>query len=849
MKKLLVKLLILPSIWISTATGQNVLKESGFESVKSWNCWGGEQDLQAHSGKWSLKIHNTEPKWSGADQIIYLSDDVERVIVSGWMSTDNVQPGDKPWEKARIAVEFHNENNTMVGDYVPVVGETQGDSDYNFFQKEYYKPKRASRLKLIVALANCTGAARFDDLRVILYSSDNQVVGATSLTGPKDQGAWYKIPTFPDDNGSHYVDWSSLLESPAGGHGFVKAVGDHLEFEDGTLVKFWGTNLVAGDCFPEKAKADSIAQRLSKMGCNMVRLHHMDAPWAKPNIFGNKPSSLSLSEESLDKLDYLIYALKQKGIYIYLDLLVHRDFSVADGISNKPPDLGGKQVGFFSRDLIELQKKYITHLLSHKNKYTKTSYADEPAIAGSEFINESSVFMHFGGDILTEPYRAELQKQFEKVGYKGKKLAVFDYDWGSGETIQRKGDQGDVVETIEFLTKTERNYFKELTEHMRKLGVKYPLSGSNFPPPILAYQKNNALNDIVLTNAYWDHPQLWKINNDWSKVLWAPFDNNAMIRTPEKSIIHQQTQHQWCDKPFLITEYNIAYPNEFNLEGVPFSAAYAALQGYDGLLQFHADHNAVGNDRLRNFILTTMPEHVASWVVAAPMFLRGDVKKAPGIVVDQISSQELTRLPLYSDYLDKQPEFSYITKVVKCDSGKVKPDVLSVDKFYDKSTGAIRSETGELYLDPQKGIFQFNTGRSCGVIGKLNGISNNLKWMDVRAVNTWASVMLVSASDFNIDKSQKLYLTVITPTKMNGDEYNASRNGMAALGEGPIMAQVFAGRITLKLDTNKVVSVFERLSNGTKGQEMKVEKSNEGFVVNLAQGRSFVYEVLIEESK
>ncbi len=822
--------------------GQNVLKNPGFESDGFWHFWGAQLHSRAHTGKYSIKVTNKTAKWSGADQVVYLPEEVYKVQVSGWMATENIVQGINSWEKSRISVEFHDSNNEMIGNYLPVVGETTGNSEFTFYNREYIRPEKASKLKVFTVLGNCVGSAWFDDLMVILYDGEGNILQSAELSGPKSEGAWYKIKTNPNHNGSHYVDWSSLLDKPAGRHGFLKAVGDHLEFEDGTPVKFWGTNLVAGDCFPDKSVADSTAARLAKMGCNLVRLHHMDAPWARPNIFGNRNGSHELSEESLQKLDYLIFKLKENGIYIYLDLLVHRDFVTNGGVLNKPPDLGGKQVGYFSDEIIKLQKKYISDLLYHKNHYTGLRYVDDPVIAGSEFINESTVFMHFGGDILNKFYREELEDLFHKMGYENKKLAVFDMDWSTGGTVRREGTEGDVPETIEFLNQIERNYFQTMTDHMRSIGVKYPLAGSNFPPAVLSYQKNNSRNDVVLTNAYWDHPQLWKIDNDWSRVLWAPIDNNSMIRSPKKSIIIQQSKHQWCHKPFMVTEFNIAYPNEYNLEGVPYMAAYSSLQGFDGVFQFHSGHDAIGAKRLGSFTNTLMPEHIASWVVAAPMFLRGDIQESEGVVVDRISPKSTSELPLYSDFLDRHYHLPYTSKVVKCDSGR---KVHNEQAPIEYTGGNIVSETGQLDLDYNKGLFQFESSYSEGLIGNLNngGESLELKTIKVETNNTWASVMLTSASREPITSSPRLYLTVVTPTKMKGDEFNTSRNALRVLGQGDIMAQVFSGRVTLKLPKNKSLIVYEKMTDGSRGEQIRVVNSADGYILNLAQGRSFVYEI------
>jgi hypothetical protein len=60
---------------------------------------------------------------------------------------------------------------------------------------------------------------------------------ADPASWPDDQLDWRKSP----------VDLSFLNapEIPAGKRGFVKAVGEQLQFADGTPARFWGTNLSA----------------------------------------------------------------------------------------------------------------------------------------------------------------------------------------------------------------------------------------------------------------------------------------------------------------------------------------------------------------------------------------------------------------------------------------------------------------------------------------------------------------------------------------------------------------------------------------------------------------------------
>ena len=128
-------------------------------------------------------------------------------------------------------------------------------------------------------------------------------------------------------------------EKPAGKRGFLKCVGDHFEFEDGTLARFWGTCFNGGACFPDKEHAEKMALRLAKYGVNIVRYHQYDAEWDTPNIFAltKGPRCAKTTEfdsEALDRLDYLTYCLKEQGIYVYMDIFTSRRFKTEDGIVN-----------------------------------------------------------------------------------------------------------------------------------------------------------------------------------------------------------------------------------------------------------------------------------------------------------------------------------------------------------------------------------------------------------------------------------------------------------------------------------------------------------------------------------
>ena len=148
-------------------------------------------------------------------------------------------------------------------------------------------------------------------------------------------------------------------EKPAGKHGFVRTEGEQLVFADGTPARFWGVCFNGGANFPSHDYAEKVANRLSQTGINLVRCHQLDAWWHSPNIFsftrGKKVRTTRvLDPESMDRLDYLLHCLKQRGIYIYMDNIVLRKFTIEDGVEHAEELFdGAKPYGIFDEKLIE----------------------------------------------------------------------------------------------------------------------------------------------------------------------------------------------------------------------------------------------------------------------------------------------------------------------------------------------------------------------------------------------------------------------------------------------------------------------------------------------------------------
>ena len=233
-------------------------------------------------------------------------------------------------------------------------------------------------------------------------------------------------PLFPFvisyDAPDNATSMAHLLEAPAGKHGFIR-IEDGRFVDDAGPVRLHATNLTGPANFPSHKDADQTAARLARFGINCVRLHYMDAAYGNfreeklQGIIADDPNTQrNLDPIQLERLDYLIAALKKQGIYVNINLHVARTWDERDGFSGTRP-WADKGLDNFEPRMIELQKEYARKLLTHVNPYTGLAYNADPCVAMVELNNENALFRtYFGGEIdrLPDPYAAELRSQWNK---------------------------------------------------------------------------------------------------------------------------------------------------------------------------------------------------------------------------------------------------------------------------------------------------------------------------------------------------------------------------------------------------------------------------------------------------
>ena len=149
--------------------------------------------------------------------------------------------------------------------------------------------------------------------------------------GVEDRSTWYRDTLLWD---RWPVDVSFLNEKPAGYMGTCvpTAIGSSSTME--RRCASGGANVQANALFQGKKEDVALqAKRIAALGYNLVRIHHHDSPWVRPNVFDPFiPTTQKLDDRSLDRIDWWVKCLKDEGIYVWMDLHVGRQFAKGDNV-------------------------------------------------------------------------------------------------------------------------------------------------------------------------------------------------------------------------------------------------------------------------------------------------------------------------------------------------------------------------------------------------------------------------------------------------------------------------------------------------------------------------------------
>lgn len=632
---------------------------------------------------------------------------------------------------------------------------------------------------------------------------------------------WAPFEAVPGIAPGSVFDRSLLADAPAGKHGQAQVSAEgHIVFarQPEQRVRFWGVNLSFGAQFLEHSKADELADQLLRAGYNLVRIHHHDGALLKK---GGR--SDEIDPQQLDRLEYLVAALKRRGIYIVLGLYSNRPVEASE-----IPELGRRATRDFqylipiSDNAFETWARFAKRLLTHRNQHTGMTWAEDPALLSVYMLNEESMF--FGGWGARAP---DVRALYERA-YKA---------WLSKQAGSSRRESGD-ASFNRFLVEVKRASDLRMIAYLRSIGVKALLTGDsvvNNAAQVLIREQF----DVVDIHGYWNHPTF--IEQPWSLPIKF---------TQRSAIADGLGLPRWImtarifGKPFLVSEFNYTWPNAARGESGLLMAGYAGLQAWDGVIRYEYASSptspfetSIMGPKGGIFSLVNDPINLLADRAGAFLFLHGRIAPAPTAVAylvndanavngrkaapermpDALSwlglSVRVGALPSGAKDLASRAAGAGVRAFVAEDHppafaghpvyapGPLLERRLSNSGLLPKrdDLATYRSETGQLQVYRTQGTASLVTVNSESFVlsanAKIAGQS-----IDVANGSTQATIYVMAVDDKPLAASRRIMILHLTDSLNTGTTFaNASRERLEDFGRLPQLVRRGTTTITLRL--------------------------------------------------
>ncbi|TCN33279.1 glycoside hydrolase [Sinorhizobium americanum] len=335
--------------------------------------------------------------------------------------------------------------------------------------------------------------------------------------------------------------------------------------------------------FPDHEGAERYARQLALHGYNIARLHFTDA-----SLMFGRQKDFDFDPETLDRIHYLLAALKRNGIYW-----------IIDGLSSPRGAYGGHDDRWDANGDLKLRlhldeeafvhwKRLQETFLGRVNPYTGIAPIRDDALALVILANENgiefdSVVHERPGEpayekALAAPFNRWLAKRYASTD----QLAQAWGKLGDDERLEigtvrlppdRYADSLRMRDLQAFFTELERASATRMSRSLRDLGYRGLISTyNNWPTTQTALSRRDV--EAIAMNTY----------HDWVGG-YAP--GSALLQVSSiadgANYLRMIAAARWIGKPFIVSEYDHLFWNRYRYEAGLVMPAYASLQGWDVL--------------------------------------------------------------------------------------------------------------------------------------------------------------------------------------------------------------------------------------------------------------------------
>lgn len=701
------------------------------------------------------------------------------------------------------------------------------------------------------------------------YASIKQVPGDT-----EDQG-WYVFRPDREHDAPSEIGLQDWLDKPAGRHGRITRQADTLQY-NGRPIKLWGVNLCYSACAPDKELAARRAAFYAKYGINAVRLHKfVDGPdWAG---IQSADSCVELDPAGLDRMDYFVRQLKERGIYVKLSahfgalklgpadkqfvpyLEEFGRFSGDDHRITTP-----HSAVHYSPELQDVQIRQIQAVLKHRNPYTGLRYAEDPAIAFVEIINEQSILFYSSMEPLkaSPTLRRQVARRFTqwlraKYGSHERLLEAWggqpalDSFAGDGfpaveehldrdnllplgnpwywDPDQLAGSQAfrkqRLLDSLAFLYELQNEFYARYVQAVRSSGYEGELVSSNWQAG-RAFSHLLNLHSDALVGTIDRH-------NYFGGGEGIRIDNSTMLALPGSGMLSSGVQ-QVIDRPFMLSEWIHVAPNEWGVEGPAIMGAYGmGLQGWDVSFLFQNQDEGrfapvIGKDRWE----ATAPQVLGVFPAVARQVLRGDVGPSgvdatlyahlPSLLAGRIGfeDQVTQQYDVKAFGTDKVPAAALAA--VRCSISFTDADreTLTLDMTrFCQPDGSILSDTKQLNWHPGAsrldGYFTIDTPATKAVVGFAAGKASQLGDVVLTPQCRFAALYVTAqGKDQDLASARNLLVVAVARARNTGMRV-LNDNRILARGTEPVLLEPVRAEIAIRRSGSPTVYLLDHSGRKT----------------------------------
>jgi len=574
--------------------------------------------------------------------------------------------------------------------------------------------------------------------------------------------------------------------------------------------------------FPDHETANHLAIMIKRNGYNSVRVHFTEAM-----LMVGRNRDFDFDEEQLDRFYYLIAALRNQGMYFFVDMLGSWNGAYGN-VKGHRYTRGQYDVTLGSLLFDEELNHWLTlvkTLWAKKNPYTKLSMLEDSALVGVMLVNEGDtdfLLRNQQDKKLKLPFRSWLLKKYQNnqalQAQFGQALNEIELPLVSEHSLLNNEFQL-------YATELQINQLNWMKQELTNLGYKGPVTSFN---TWTSY--HNAITrdhlSFVDQHQYVDHPKNGMVES-------GALISQTRLLDGKNRYLDKLAWIKQFGKPFTVSEYGQPFWNKYRWEVAPFTAAYAAFQDWSMITHFGnvftLSRPAPGKWRqmMVPFEMGVDPTLQTGEKIAAFLFGRGDVSAgktklsikvpdaAAGYPADRFVSWQLaqmqyllgvglnvgekSKVELASKSLEISTDEDDIgTKAIY--SKLLENKVIEDDGWSNPSLQRYQNSTKELRIDLKQNYMTVATKGSVGVMGAA-GSKVETSTVSIKVDNGEGAFFIHDLGEGDLSKSKRALLIMSTDSRNSNMTFlDKEETKLDQIGTFP--AKIKDATITFELKTD-----------------------------------------------